>query len=237
MNAEITLPELQREVARISRRIYDRGFAANHEGNVTALTADGHVLSTPTAVSKGDIHEADLLLLDRQGHKVLGSRKPFSELAMHLAVYKGRPDVGAVVHAHPPKATAFAVMGLPIEAFCLPEFVVSIGGMVPVVPFALPGSEALNNALQPFLEGFDVVLLQNHGVLAWGPDVSTAMLRIEHCEEAATILLAARSLGVPASLPPETVQQLLDSRTRAGLGPAGRTRSRVKTPRTGAASR
>jgi len=234
MNAEITLPELQREMVRICRRIHDRGFAANHEGNVTALTADGHVLSTPTAVSKGDVREGDLLVLDRRGHKILGSRKPFSELLMHLAVYKGRPDVGAVVHAHPPKATAFAVTGLPIEAFCLPEFVVSIGGVVPVVPFAPPGSEALNNALAPFLEAFDVVLLQNHGVLAWGPDVSTAMLRIEHCEEAATILLSARSLGTPLALSPETVQQLLDARTRAGLGPAGRARSRV---RSGATSR
>ncbi len=234
MNAEVTTPELQREVARICQRLHERGFVANHEGNVTTLTADGHILATPTAVYKGDIRQGDLLLLDRQGRKVLGSRKPFSELPMHLAVYRARPDVGAVVHAHPPTATAFAVLGQPIEAFFLPEFIVSIGGTVPVVPFALPGSESLNAALEPFCQKFDVVLLGSHGVLAWGPDVSTAMLRVEHCEEAARVLMAARNLGTPVSLPPEAIEQLLDARTRAGLGPAGRARAKA---RSGAASR
>lgn len=220
-----TLPELEREVVRVCRAIHSRGFVANHEGNVTALTADGRILATPTAMSKGDIRETDLILLDRYGRRVQGHRKPFSELPMHLAVYRARSDVRAVVHAHPPHATAFAAVGRPIEAHFLPEFVVSIGGRVPLVPFALPGSEALNQALAPFLDEFDVVLLANHGALAWGPDLTTALLRVEHCEEAAQVLLLSERLGVPRPLPEPLLAQLLDARTRAGLGPAGRAQS------------
>ena len=228
MNASVTLPELQREVVRIGRAVHARGWCANHEGNVTALTADGKVLATPTAMSKADVREPDLLLLDRFGRKISGARKPFSELSMHLAVYAHRADVGAVVHAHPPKATAFAAAGRPIEARFLPEFIVSIGGVVPVVPFALPGSESLVHALEPFLEEFDVVLLGNHGVLAWGPDLATALLRLEHVEETAEVLLAATHLGGPKPLPEELVRLLLDSRTKAGLGPSGRARAKAR---------
>jgi len=229
MNASVTLPELEREIIRICRMLYAKGWVANHEGNATALTADGRVLSTPTAMSKGDVREGDLLVLDRFGKKLSGSRKPFGELPMHLTVYRGRDDVGAVIHAHPPASTAFAAAGLPIEASFLPEFIVSIGGVVPIVPFALPGSEALSANVDASLKEYDVVLLQNHGVLAWGPDLSTALLRIEHCEEAAQVLLATRQIGGPKPLSPEVVRLLLDSRTKAGLGPSGRARAAVKT--------
>lgn len=222
---QTTLPELEREVVRVCRALHSRGFVANHEGNVTALTPDGRILATPTAMSKGDIREADLLLLDRHGRRIQGHRKPFSEVAMHLAVYRARPDARAVVHAHPPHATAFAAVGRPVEAPFLPEFVVSIGGRVPLAPFALPGSEALNQALAPFLDEFDVVLLANHGVLAWGPDLTTALLRVEHCEEAAHVLILSERLGPPRPIPEPLHAQLLDARTRAGLGPAGRARS------------
>ncbi len=222
---QTTLPELEREVVRICRALYARGFVANHEGNVTALTSDGRILATPTAMSKNDVREADLLLLDRYGRRIQGHRKPFSEVSMHLAVYRARPDARAVVHAHPPHATAFAVVGRPIEAPFLPEFVVSIGGRVPLVPFALPGSEALNQALAPFLDEYDAVLLANHGVLAWGPDLTTALLRVEHCEEAAQVLALAERLGRPCPIPEPLQAQLLEVRTRAGLGPAGRARS------------
>lgn len=222
----LTLPELQREVVRVSRALHAKGFVANHEGNVTALLEDGHIVATPTAMSKGDIRESDLLILDRHGRRLQGSRKPFTELPMHLAVYRARRDVRAVVHAHPPYATAFSVVGRAIEAPFLPEFVVSIGGVVPLVPFALPGSEALNQALAPFLEDYDVVLLANHGVLAWGPDLTTALLRVEHCEEAAMVAHLCEALGKPKAIPEPLYQQLLDARTRAGLGPAGRARGK-----------
>ena len=222
MTSGLTLPELEREIVRVCGEIHRRSFVANHEGNVTAITSENRILSTPTSMSKGDIRERDLIELDRHGRKLRGSGRPFSEIAMHLVVYRGRGDVRAVVHAHPPKSTAFAAVGRAIEANFLPEFVVSMGGVVPLVPFALPGTESLNKAIIPFLEEYDVVLLQNHGVLSWGPDLQTALLRLEHCEEAAEVILAAQALGGPQPLPEELLNRLLESRTRAGLGPAGR---------------
>ncbi len=222
---QTTLPELMREVVRVCRALHARGFVANHEGNVTALTSDGRILATPTSMSKADVRESDLLLLDRHGRRIQGHRKAFSELPMHLAVYRARQDVRAVVHAHPPHATAYAAVGRPIEAPFLPEFVVSIGGVVPLVPFALPGSEALSQNLAPFLEPYDVVLLANHGVLAWGPDLTTALLRVEHCEEAAQVLLLCERLGQARPIPEPLLAQLYEARTRAGLGPAGRART------------
>ena len=227
MNASVTLPELQREVVRVSHVLHARGWVANHEGNVTALTADGKVLATPTAMSKADVRETDLLVLDRTGRKLQGARSPFGELPMHLAVYGTRADVGAVVHAHPPACTAFASVGRPVEAFFLSEFIVGTGGVVPVVPFALPGSEALCGALQPFLEPYDVVLLGSHGILAWGADPATALKLIEHCEATAQILLAAERLGTANALPDPVGRLLLDARTSAGMGPSGRARARA----------
>lgn len=229
MNAQVTLPELQRRMIAVARALHTRGWAANREGNVTALTADGRVLATPGGASLADVRESDLLSLDRFGRKVSGAGEPFLELPMHLAVFRGRSDVGAVVHAHPPVATAFACAGLPIDARFLPEFVVETGGLVPLVPFALPGSEALSQGLTDFLEPFDAVLLANHGVLAWGSDLATALRRVEHVEAAATILRDARALGGPQALPDEFVHLLGDARTQAGLGPSGRARARART--------
>lgn len=199
-------------------------FVANHEGNVTCLTEEGHILATPTSMSKADIREHDLILLDRFGRKISGARKPFSELPMHLVIYQTRPDVRAVVHAHPPYSTAFSSVGQQIEVFFLPEFIVSIGGKVPLVPFAIPGSETLNNNIRQFLNDFDVLLLENHGVLAYGRDLTEALLRVEHCEEAAKVLFLVRQLGTPKSIPSSQIDLLLDTRTKAGLGPIGRAR-------------
>lgn len=228
MNAQITLPELQRRMIRVARALHARGWVAHHEGNATALTSDGRILATPASISLGDVREGDLLLLDRFGRKVSGAGDAPVELSAHLAVLKGRLDAGAVVHAHPPAATAFATCGMPVEARFLPEFIVQTGGVVPVVPFALPGSEALAQALVPFLEPFDVVLLAGHGVLAWGPDLETALGRVEHVEAAARILLDSRALGGGQPLPDEMVSLLLDARTQAGLGPSGRARARAR---------
>jgi len=228
MNAQVTLPELQRRMVAIGRSLHGRAWVAGCEGNATVLTADGRLLATPGGASLGDVREGDLLLLDRFGRKVQGAGEPFAELPMHLAVYRGRADVGAVVHAHPPVASAFAAAGLSVEARFLAEFVVALGGVVPLVPFALPGSEASAQGLADFLEPFDAVLLAGNGVLAWGPDLSTAHRRIERVEAAATILREARALGGPNALPDEVVALLLDARTNAGLGPSGRARARSR---------
>src|SRR5207245_1777963 len=134
------------------------------------------------------------------GKVIEGRGKAFSELGLHLAVYAARPDVAAVVHAHPPTATGFAVAGVPLDRPVLAEAVVSLGTPIPTVPFALPGAAAAA-ALRPFLAGTDVCLLAQHGVLAWGADLEQAYLRMEQVEQLARIVLVARQLGGEKELP------------------------------------
>ncbi len=228
MNAQVTFPELQRQIVHFSRQLHENGWAAGGQGNVTAMTADGRILATSADVSLGAIKEAELLTLDRFGRKLAGIGNPFVELPMHLAVFKGRLDVRAVVHAHPPASSAFAAANQAIEAFTFPEFIIQTGGSVPVVPFALPGSEALSQGLVPFMERYDVVLLEGHGVLAWGADLQTAMMLVELVEATARTLLDAATLGGVKKLPDPMISLLLEARTNAGLGPAGRARASAK---------
>lgn len=212
--------KLRRQVVDVSQRIWDRSWVANHDGNITALAAPGRIVATPTGVSKREIDSEMLIVVDEQRRVVSGRRRAFSELGLHLAVYAGRPDVGAVLHAHPPHATARAVMGRPLPCF-LPESVVSLGETIPIVPFAAPGPDA-EAALEPFLDGYDVVLLEGHGALAWGDDPEQCFLRMELVEHLSRIAGLCGPDGGPRSLPSDVVHKLLAARTRAGLGPSGR---------------
>ena len=213
---------VRRQVVEVARLLWERGWVANHDGNVTARLGSGLFVSTPTAVSKRKVDVDSLLLVDARGRKVRGALRPFSERGLHLVVYRRRADVGAVVHAHPPHATALAVTGASLPCF-LPESVVSLGPEVPLVPFAPPG-EAAEAALAPFVEPYDVVLLERHGVLAWGDDPEQAFLRLELVEHLARIALLAEPRGGVRPLPEPVVTKLLQARARAGLGPEGRGR-------------
>lgn len=204
----------------VSRRVWDRGWVANHDGNITAKAAPGRIVATPTGVSKREVDSEMLIVVDEQRRVVSGRRRSFSELGLHLAVYAGRSDVGAVLHAHPPHATARAVAGKALPCF-LPESVVSLGERIPVVPFAAPGPDA-EAALGPFLEGYDVVLLEGHGALAWGADPEQCFLRMELVEHLSRIAWLCAADGGPRALPEDVVQKLLAARARAGLGPRGR---------------
>jgi L-fuculose-phosphate aldolase len=209
------------------RELHARGWVANHDGNVTCRVGPDRYLATPTAVSKRLVDEEMLITVDSAGKKVAGQRQIFSEIGLHMAVYGARSDAGAVVHAHPPHATARACAGLGLGDAFLPEAVVSLGPGVPLVPFAPPGSGAAL-ALEPFLEAHDALLLQSHGVLTWGPDVETALLRMELVEHLSRICVAAAPYGGVRPLPAEALGPLLEARARAGLGPEGRRR---KQPR------
>ena len=216
---------LKDELADYSQRLHARGWVANHDGNVTARLGEGRYLATPTSTSKAEIGPEDIIVVDEGGAKVSGRGKPFGEIGLHLTVYRNRPDAKAVVHAHPPTATGFAVagpeacaaLGQPIIA----EAVVSLGPSIPTVPFAAPGQAACQ-ALQPFVLEHDVVLLGGHGVLAWGDSVEQAYLRCELVEHLAKIALVARQLGGARPLPQAVIPALLESRAKAGLGPRGR---------------
>lgn len=226
MTSRVTLPELERTITKVASRMYDRGVVAGHWGNISAVTSDGSILATPDWTPLCDVGEKDLLLLDRNGGKLSGNGKPFFELPMHLAVYRGRPDVGAVVHAHPPAATTFAAAGVPIDGRFSPEFTFMTGGVVPVVPFAMPGSETLSANISACLQKYDVVLLEKHGILAWACSPVTAFALIEQVEEIARVLMNSASVGKIEPLQPEITKLIEDARTRAGLGPAGRDRTR-----------
>lgn len=194
---------------------------ANHDGNLTVRLDDKRLLVSPTGISKRCIAEDELLTMDPQGRKLGGRTRPFSELGLHLRVYQARPDVRAVLHAHPPTATGFALAGVGLDTPCMPEMVVSLGAGIPTVPYTLPGADA-EAALAPFLEHYDAVLLARHGVLTWGDDLEQAYLRMELVEHVARISLVAFQLGGVQALPPEQVQGLVAKRAKAGLGPEGR---------------
>jgi L-fuculose-phosphate aldolase len=212
---------LREELADYARRLHARGWVANHDGNVTARTGTGRYLATPTATSKAAIGADSILVVDEGGARISGSGKPFSEIGLHLTVYRNRPDVNAVVHAHPPTATGFAVAGVGLSEPMIAEAVVSLGVGVPTVPFAAPG-EAACQALAPFVVEHDAVLLGGHGVLAWGSDVEQAYLRCELVEHLARIALIARQLGGVRPIPQALIPSLLEARAKAGLGPRAR---------------
>ena len=210
---------LRDAVADVARRLHARGWVANHDGNVTARLGAGRTLATPTAVSKATVLADRLLVVDDRGQKVAGDGKPFSEIGLHFTVYQNRPEVAAVVHAHPPAATGIACAGgRQLERPFIAEAVVSLGASIPMVPFAAPGAPACA-ALAPHVGANDAVLLGNHGVLAWGEDVEQAYLRLELVEHLAQIALHAERAGGMKPLPEPAIAALLESRRNAGLGP------------------
>jgi L-fuculose-phosphate aldolase len=204
---------LREDIARYAVHMAERGWVANHDGNLSARVAPARFVCTPTATSKRAVRADGLVVTDATGRQLGGRGKPFSEYALHLAVYRARPDVGAVVHAHPPFATALGVSGRELVSF-LPEAVVSLGTRIPLVPLALPGAEAVA-AMAPFLASFDAVLVAGNGVFAWGDDVEQAFLRLELVEHLATIAAQAERWGGPHPLPQAMVDKLLEARRKA----------------------
>lgn len=215
--------QARKAIVNICKLIHEKGWVANHDGNVTVRIGFDRFLATPTAVSKRVITEDMLVVVDSGGNKISGALRPFSEINLHLAVYKKRDDVNAVVHAHPPYATAKACCGKEIIPF-LPEAVVSIGDRIPLVPLRLPGDEAAS-ILESFLEDYDALLLENHGVITYGVDLEQAYLRMELVEHLAKIEAEALRWGGVNPLPKEMIPKLLEVRAKAGLGKEGRKKS------------
>lgn len=208
------------EVAVVCRRLYERGLIAGGEGNVSVRLGPDRVLATPAGMSKCDVCADDLVEVGLDGRHLAGGRRVSTEVAMHLRIYQRREDVRAVVHAHPPTATGFAVAGEDFMAGVLPEVIFGLGP-VPLVPYGMPGTPALADRFEPYLAGHDVFLMANHGATACGPTLALAHQRMESLEQAARIMLAARLLGRVTPLAPDEVQALMDARARdaAGRGP------------------
>lgn len=217
-----TRRQLEDQLIELSHRLGSERWVANHDGNISARLANGRFLATPTAMAKLAVNRASLIVVDEQGKVVSGSHKPFSELALHLAVYRHRPDVCAVIHAHPPSATGLSVAGLPVRTTMLAEPVVSLGAEIPLVPYAAPKTPEWTGNMIPLLDDADALLLEHHGVLSYGPDLETAFLRMELVEHLAKIQIAAHQAGLVRDIPGADIGKLLEARTKAGLGLAAR---------------
>ncbi len=181
------------------RRLDALGFAPATDGNISARLGPRALLVTPAGREKGGLSPDDLLLVDLEGTVVAGTGHPSTETPMHLLCYRRRGDVGGVVHAHPPVATAFAAAGMSLDAPVMPEIVLTVGA-IPLVPYATPGTEELARALEPWVDDHDAFLLASHGVLTLGRDVREALHRMERVEHLAKVTLAARLLGGPRPL-------------------------------------
>jgi L-fuculose-phosphate aldolase len=208
------------ELAAVAQRIWERGWVANHDGNLSLRLGRGRLLCTPTGVSKRGLAPDSLLVVDESGRVLAGKLRPFSELNLHLAYLQARPDAGAVIHAHPPTATGLGVAGVALDQPLLPEAVVSLGPVIPTLPLALPGGDALA-AAAPYLDEHDALLLAGNGVLVCGADLEQAYLRLELVEHLARIALVAHQLGGARPLPAHYLPPLLAARARAGLGRGG----------------
>lgn len=213
------LPKLRSELVDHSRRLHENGWVANHDGNLSVRLTGSRFLITPTATSKRDVDDAGLIMVDADGKVLEGRKRPFSELELHLACYRARPEVDAVLHAHPPFATAFGLVGLGLSPVALPELVVSLGPRIQTLPRALPKDKAALGRLEQAAREDDAFLLSGNGALTLGADLNQALLRMELVEHYAKILHAARALGTVPPLSPEELAPLLEARKKAGLGP------------------
>ena len=192
----------------VGKLLYDRGYVAANDGNLSMKVEPDRLLVTPSGVSKGRLTPDMLLVTDLEGNVLEGNRHPSSETKMHLAVYQGCPDVGAVVHAHPPVSTAFAVCRRGMETPYLSELVTGLGA-VPCTPsFAMLSTDQVPRSVEPYLADHCAVLLANHGALTWGEDLWEAFDRMETVEHTAKILLNARLLGDPVALTQEETAEL-----------------------------
>jgi L-fuculose-phosphate aldolase len=211
-----TLITLRRDIVEVGRRIYARNYVASNDGNISARIDEHRVLITPTGVSKGFMSPEDLVVLDMDGKVLSGAKKPSSEMYMHLMVFKQRPDVFSVCHAHPPYATGFAVAGIPLDRCVLPEVVIALGG-IPLVEYGTPGTEEFYKPVLKLVDKYDAFLLANHGALTIGKDVFNAYYRMETLEHFAHIAFVAQQLGHLNTLNREQVQKLTDLRQRFGV--------------------
>lgn len=207
------------DILQLSRLMYEKGMVNAFEGNLSVKTVEGLII-TPSQICKGFLTEEMLVETDRQGRVIKGSRKPSSEILVHLEAYSIRSDIGAVIHAHTPYATAFAVANKPLETKAYPEMI-ALYGEIPLVKYGTPSTPGICADLKNHLCDHDVVLLANHGIVAVGKDLYDAYYKLESAESIAKVLLLTRILGGEHDLPPEEVERLRDMRIKNKETPSG----------------
>jgi L-fuculose-phosphate aldolase len=212
------ISNLKKEIIEIGRRIWIRGYIAANDGNISVRINENQVLTTATGVSKGFMTEEMIILCDFNGNAIEQNSKyrPSSEVKMHLEVYKERPDIKSVVHAHPTYATSFAVAGIPLNKCILPEAIIVLGA-VPLAPYGLPSTMEIPEMIKPFLQKSDAILLENHGALTFGSDLLNAYHKMETLEHTASIVWKAIQLGNVNVLNETERDRLMTLRERFGL--------------------
>ena len=222
MSGSVNAAIVREKICEIGRRLYDRQLIVAADGNISARLSDSEILCTATSISKGHMTVDDICTLDLSGHQTAGSRKATSESRLHLEVYRRRQEVTSVIHAHPPHATAFAMTREVIPAGILPEVELFLGE-VPIAAYATPGTEALAESIRPFLDRARILLLANHGTLSFddSDDCSQSLERslwwTETLENYCRVLILSRSLGKPAYLTQQEMQDVIASKEKWGL--------------------
>src|SRR5215208_1697538 len=204
------------DIVEAGRRLYARAYVASNDGNISARLDDARLITTPKSVSKGFMTPDMMVVVDYDGHKIGGDRDPSSELPMHLEIYRNRPDVNGVVHAHPPLATGFAVAGIPLTRAVLAEVITTLGS-IPIAEYGTPSTAELPDAVRKYIKAHDGMLLANHGAVTCGPSVMAAYYKMETIEHFAKISLVARLLGGENLISREEVERLQDLRGAYGI--------------------
>src|SRR5688500_8047887 len=208
--------KLKEQMCDIGRRIWQKGFCAGNEGNHSYRIAENRVLCTPTGISKGNLVPDDICVVDLDGKQISGKRKRTSEFLMHSAIYKARPDVRAVIHSHPPHATAFAVAGVDLPTCIHPEAEVFLG-VVPTAKYVTPGDMRLGESILPYVQDSNTILLQSHGAVCFSPDLEQAYYQLEIVDAYARILILAKQVGSIRPLSGDEMKELLDLKARFGM--------------------
>ena len=204
---------LRRDLVRAGKRLYKLGFMPGTSGNLSVRLDSKFILATPTGVSKSTLSKEDMVIVDLEGKQYSGSRKVTSEIGMHLAVYNRRDDISAVVHSHPPIATAFACAGRALDEPLCSEAIMTLGS-VPLAPYATTGTEEVADSLAEYIPEHEAILMANHGVVTYGKTLMDAFMKMETVEHFAQITLVVSQLGSASPIRKDQLAALLDARTR-----------------------
>src|SRR5687768_15879504 len=208
--------KLKEQMCEIGRKIWLKGFCAGNEGNHSFRLSEDRVLCTPSLISKGNLKPDDMCIVDMEGKQISGKRKRTSEILLHLAIYKEQPAARAVIHSHPPHATAFAVAGVDLPTCIHPEAEVFLGP-VKTAKYVTPGDTRLGESIRPFIKESNTILLGNHGVVCYGPDLEDAYYKLEIVDAYARILLLTKSLGSVRPLGASEMTELLALKSKFGM--------------------
>ncbi len=208
--------KLKEQMCEIGRKIWLKGFCAGNEGNHSYRLSEDRVLCTPSLISKGNLKPDDMCIVDLEGKQISGKRKRTSEILLHLAIYKEQPAAKAVIHSHPPHATAFAVAGVELPTCIHPEAEVFLGP-VKTAKYVTPGDTRLGESIRPFIKDSNTILLGNHGVVCYGPDLEDAYYKLEIVDAYARILLLTKQLGSVRPLEGEEMKELLALKSKFGM--------------------